>query len=32
LEDFYRQVDDLRLAVDRAAARVEILIKGKPNL
>lgn len=26
LEDFYRQVDDLRLAVDRAAARVEKLI------
>jgi ubiquinone biosynthesis protein UbiJ len=32
LEDFYRQVDDLRLAVDRAAARVENLIKGKTNL
>ena len=26
LEDFYRQVDDLRLAVDRAAARVEKLV------
>ncbi|WP_062063155.1 ubiquinone biosynthesis accessory factor UbiJ [Cellvibrio sp. OA-2007] len=26
LEDFYRQVDDVRLAVDRAAARVEKLI------
>jgi ubiquinone biosynthesis protein UbiJ len=26
LEDFYRQVDDLRLAVDRAAAHVEKLI------
>jgi ubiquinone biosynthesis protein UbiJ len=32
LEDFYRQVDDLHLAVDRAAARVENLIKGKTNL
>ena len=32
LEDFYRQVDDVRLAVDRAAARVENLIKGKTNL
>lgn len=27
LNDFYRQVDELRLAVDRAAARVEHLIK-----
>lgn len=27
LNDFYRQVDDLRLAVDRAAARVERLVK-----
>ena len=26
LDDFYQQVDDLRLAVDRAAARVEKLI------
>ena len=31
LEDFYQQVDDLRLAVDRAAARVEKLIKEKSN-
>jgi ubiquinone biosynthesis protein UbiJ len=29
LEDFYRQVDDLRLAVDRAAARVETIINRK---
>lgn len=29
LEDFYRQVDDLRLAVDRAAARVEAIINRK---
>lgn len=29
LEDFYRQVDDLRLAVDRAAARVEKVINKK---
>ncbi|WP_331351763.1 ubiquinone biosynthesis accessory factor UbiJ [Cellvibrio sp. UBA7671] len=29
LEDFYRQVDDLRLAVDRAAARVETIINKK---
>jgi len=29
LEDFYRQVDDLRLAVDRAAARVEAIIHKK---
>jgi ubiquinone biosynthesis protein UbiJ len=29
LEDFYRQVDDLRLAVDRAAARVEKIVKEK---
>ena len=27
LEDFYQQVDELRLAVDRAAARVEKIIK-----
>ena len=32
LEHFYQQVDDLRLAVDRAAARVEKLIKEKSNL
>lgn len=32
LEDFYRQVDDLRLAVDRASARVEKLIKEKSKL
>jgi len=31
LEDFYRQVDDLRLAVDRAAARVEKIIREKSN-
>ena len=31
LEDFYRQVDDLRLAVDRAAARAEQLL-AKRNL
>lgn len=31
LEDFYRQVDDLRLVVDRAAARVEKIIKEKLN-
>lgn len=31
LEDFYQQVDDLRLAVDRAAARMEKLIKEKSN-
>lgn len=31
LNDFYRQVDDLRLAVDRAAARVEKIIKEKLN-
>ncbi|ACE85155.1 ubiquinone biosynthesis accessory factor UbiJ [Cellvibrio japonicus] len=29
LKDFYQQVDDLRLAVDRAAARVEQLLKEK---
>jgi ubiquinone biosynthesis protein UbiJ len=29
LEDFYHQVDDLRLAVDRAAARVEVIINKK---
>lgn len=29
LEDFYHQVDDLRLAVDRAAARVEAIINKK---
>lgn len=29
LNDFYRQVDDLRLAVDRAAARVEAIINRK---
>ncbi len=29
LEDFYRQVDDVRLAVDRAAARVEAIINSK---
>lgn len=29
LEDFYRQVDDLRLAVDRAAARVEVIMNKK---
>jgi len=32
LVDFYRQVDDLRLAVDRAAARVEKIIREKSNL
>lgn len=31
LEGFYRQVDDLRLAVDRAAARVEKMMKEKIN-
>lgn len=31
LEDFYQQVDELRLAVDRAAARVEKIIKEKSN-
>lgn len=31
LEDFYRQVDDLRLAVDRAAARVEKILREKSN-
>lgn len=31
LEDFYHQVDELRLAVDRAAARVEKMIKEKVN-
>ncbi len=31
LEDFYQQVDELRLAVDRAAARVEKMIKEKLN-
>lgn len=31
LDDFYQQVDDLRLAVDRAAARMEKLIKEKSN-
>ncbi len=31
LGDFYHQVDDLRLAVDRAAARVEKIIKEKLN-
>ncbi len=29
LEDFYSQVDDLRLAVDRAAARVEAIVNRK---
>ena len=29
LEDFYLQVDDLRLAVDRAAARIEAIINRK---
>lgn len=29
LDDFYQQVDDLRLAVDRAAARVETIINRK---
>ncbi len=29
LEDFYQQVDELRLAVDRAAARVEKLLANK---
>lgn len=29
LEDFYQQVDNLRLAVDRTAARVEKLLKEK---
>lgn len=29
LNDFYQQVDDLRLAVDRAAARVEAIINRK---
>lgn len=29
LNDFYQQVDDLRLAVDRAAARVETIINRK---
>ena len=32
LEDFYRQVDDLRLAVDRAAARINKLLKENPTL
>jgi ubiquinone biosynthesis protein UbiJ len=31
LEDFYQQVDDLRLAVDRVAARVEKIIREKSN-
>jgi len=31
LDDFYRQVDDLRLVVDRAAARVEKIIREKSN-
>ncbi len=31
LEDFYQQVDDLRLAVDRAQARVDKLLKEKLN-
>lgn len=31
LKDFYRQVDELRLAVDRAAARAEQIIKEKLN-
>jgi len=31
LDDFYRQVDDVRLAVDRAAARVEKIMKEKLN-
>lgn len=31
LEHFYHQVDDVRLAVDRAAARVEKMIKEKLN-
>ena len=30
LETFYRDVDELRLAVDRAAARVETIINKKP--
>ena len=33
LEDFYQQVDELRLAVDRAAARMEkLLAERKPTL
>lgn len=32
LEDFYQQVDELRLAVDRAAARVEKLLAEKRRL
>lgn len=31
LEDFYQQVDDLRLAVDRAEARVKKLLNKKIN-
>ena len=31
LEDFYRQVDELRLSVDRAAARVEKLIAERKS-
>ena len=31
LNDFYQQVDNLRLAVDRAAARVEKIMKEKSN-
>ena len=30
LETFYRDVDELRLAADRAAARVETIINKKP--
>ena len=32
LEDFYQQVDELRLSVDRAAARVEKLLAEKRRL
>lgn len=32
LENFYQQVDELRLAVDRAAARVEILLRKNDHL
>lgn len=32
LEDFYQQVDELRMAVDRAAARVEKIMKEKSKL
>ena len=31
LQDFYGQVDELRLAVDRAAARVELFLSEKIN-